>query len=273
MHWAYVAGYFDGEGHVQFRAAPSRPDYRLIGLTWSNTHLRSLELIQECIGCGIITHRKRYGDYKQGHVLHIERVLEIIRVSEAMLPYLIVKFYEVTAMLAWAKEHRHPQTEKWGMLGKIGVQEISRLYHEEGLTQAAIGEKFGLSGGAVSTFFLRNGIKGRRRGPKQGAYGILAQHGTEKIKAMYESGMTLDEISAELGVQYNTVYMHLYNRGIRLRATQPIRRARMKKKQRVSLSEPEADSEDTIQPSLFASSGILSSAQGLKKSYTVDMTS
>jgi len=231
MDWSYIAGYFDGEGNVRFKAAPSRPEYKLIGLTWSNTHLGSLEAMQAFMECGTIGHRRVEQQYKQGHQLKVERVEDILRVGESMIPFLIVKHDEVVAMLAWAKNHRQPQSERWGILTRIGAEEIARLYHEEGLTQSQIGAKYGVSGGSVSSFFLRNNIKGRRRGPKTGAYGILAQYGTEKIVAMFTGGMTIDEIAQEVGVQPHTIYMHLYHKGIRLSITKAIRRARLERKQ------------------------------------------
>src|ERR1051326_5682740 len=144
MDWSYVAGYFDGEGYVRFKAAPSRPNYKLIGLIWSNTHLGSLEAMHAFIGCGYIVHRKVEQQYRQGHQLKVERVEDIIHVAESMLPYLIVKRDEIMAMLTWAKDNRNPQPETWGTLTKIGATEIARLYHDEGLTQSQIGAKFGV---------------------------------------------------------------------------------------------------------------------------------
>lgn len=248
MDWSYVAGYFDGEGSVKFSAAPSRPNYTLIGLTWGNTHLESLEAIHAFIGCGTWAHSKVYGGYKQMHQLKVERVEDILRVGTAMLPFLIIRRDTVGTMLTWAREHREPQHHNWGSLNDVGVVEMTRLYHEEGLTQAQIGEKFRVSAGAVSTFFLRHGIKGRRRGPKEGAYGIIARVGTEKIIAMYEEGMKIDEIAQQLSIKPQTIYMHLYHKGIRLTATKAVRRARKARQEQGLFVEDTLDAQLSLLP-------------------------
>jgi DNA-binding XRE family transcriptional regulator len=235
MDWSYIAGYFDGEGHVHFKAAPSRPDYILISLSWANTHKRSLEAIKEFIGCGILNPATKKEGYKLGYCLAITRVADILRVGEAMLPYLLIKQQELQEMMEWAKVHRTAQKETWGILGRVGAEEITRLYHVEGLTQRQIAEKIGVSDGAVASFFLRHGINGRRRGPAEGAYGILAEYGYEKLHAQFENGMTIAEIAKEAGAHYRTVYMHFFTRGIRL--TKRIRRARAVRNNPILLEE------------------------------------
>jgi hypothetical protein len=224
MDWSYVAGYFDGEGHVHFKAAPSRPNYKLVSLSWANTHLGSLEAIRDFMGCGIVQNGAKKAGYRPGYFLMVARVEDILRVGECLVPHLIVKREALIEMLAWAREHRQPQTANWGLLAKLGVEEVTRLYHEEGLTQKQIAMRVGVGSGAVANFFLTHGINGRRRGPAEGAYGILTAYGYDNLRALYEQGMTLPEIAKEVGVKAHTVYMHFYVRGIRL--TKPIRRAR-----------------------------------------------
>jgi len=229
MDWSYIAGYFDGEGHVHFKAAPSRPDYILIYLSWSNNHRGSLEAMQEFMGCGFITNGKRKNPaHMPGHALVVAAVEDILRVGEALMPHLLIKQEALQKMMTWARDHRTARPDTWGLLTTIGVEEITRLNHDEGLTQREIAEKLGVSSSGVSTFFLRNGINGRRRGPAEGAYGILTEFGYDKLQAMYEQGMTIAEIAKEVGVQYGTVYMHFFSRGIRL--TKRIRRARDQRK-------------------------------------------
>jgi hypothetical protein len=167
MDWSYVAGYFDGEGSVRFKAPPSRPDYVLIGLSWANTHLPSLEAIRDFIGCGIIQHRKLKAGYvHQGHQLNVQRLVDILRVGEEMLPRLIVKRDQVEAMLQYARVERKPISERWGVLSRLGVAEIERMYRDTGMTQENIAQHLGMHRGAVATFMSRNGIEGRRPGPR-----------------------------------------------------------------------------------------------------------
>lgn len=230
MDWGYVAGYFDGEGSVRFKAAPSRPDYILVGLEWANTHLGSLEAMRDFMGCGRIQESAQ-GRNKPVYHLQIQRVEDVLRVGEQMLPHLIIKGDKLAEMMAWARENRKALPETWGVLAAAGVEEITRLYHEEGLTQKEIAAKFGVGAGAVATFFLRNGIRGRRRGPKEGAYGVLAQFGHERLQQMYEDGMTMAEIAEQLGVRAHTVYMHFYVRGVRVDSpSREIRRKRAARK-------------------------------------------
>lgn len=144
-----------------------------------------------------------------------------------MLPYLIVKRDKMKDMIAWAENNIRP-IPNWGALSKAGVKEIERLYREEKLTQRQIAEKFHVTHGAVSSFFLRKGIKGRRSGPQEGAYGILAKHGKKKLFSMYESGMTMNEIAEELQVRVGTVRMYFWKKHSKL--TKKIRRAREKRR-------------------------------------------
>lgn len=171
MDWSYVAGYFDGEGNVRFKAAPSRPDYVLIGLMWSNTHLASLEAIRQFIGCGIIRHRKPKARldgtaYVPGHQLNVERVADIVRVSEQMLPHLMIKRAKVEEMLHWARTHRTSAPITWGRVSEVGEQEIRRLYWDEGLTHQQIANRLGVTRNAVGVYMARHRIGSRSTGPR-----------------------------------------------------------------------------------------------------------
>jgi len=167
MDWSYVAGYFDGEGNVRFRAAPSRPDYILTSISWSNTHLESLDAIRDFIRCGRIQHKKlKYGYVHQGHQLIVSRVADILRIGEQMLPHLVIKRQQLQEMMDYVRAHRKPISKNWGVLAAVGTAEIERLYREEGMTQEEISAKFGCHRGAVGTFMCRNGINGRRPGPR-----------------------------------------------------------------------------------------------------------
>ena len=226
MDWGYVAGFFDGEGSVRLKAAPSRPNYALTGLSWANNNLESLEAIQAFIEAGHIQIRKKRGMMtKEAYQLNISKVEELIRVGEMMLPHLIIKRERMQKMLDFVRENRKPQSSAWGVLVAIGVDEIKRLYFDEGMTQSQIADKIGCSRGAVSSYFIVNEITGRRTGPADGAYGILVSHGKEKLFAMYESGMTYKQIAEQLGVRYGTVSNYFWREG-KVKLTRKIRKAR-----------------------------------------------
>lgn len=224
MNWAYIAGYFDGEGHVRCRAAPSRPSRKTVLLSWANTHLGSLEAMRAFMRCGRISVKPMTrGMRKPGGTLTVSRVEDLIRVGKAMLPHLLVKQEAMAEMLEYAIANVRPLAN-WKVLTNAGVEEIARLYHVEGLTQKEIAKRYGVTDGAVSTFMVRQEIKGRRTGPKEGAYGILAKHGKVKILEMFEGGMTYGEIAEFLGVRHGTVAQWFWSHGIKL--TKRIRKAR-----------------------------------------------
>ena len=167
MDWSYIAGYFDGEGHVNFRARPSRPGYVVTGLAWTNTHLESLAAMRAFMGCGTISRGRRF---ERGlhyiYALEVRRCEDVVRVGEQILPHLIIKRQRVAEMLTFVREHRRPAPEGWGRLTALGVGEVRRLYWTEGMTQQQIGEHVGVHRNAVAVFMGRHGIEGRPRGPR-----------------------------------------------------------------------------------------------------------
>lgn len=166
MDWPYIAGYFDGEGSVRFKAAPSRPRYITTGLIWTNTHLASLVAMRSFMQAGVITTGRRVRPgVKEIYDLKIFRADEIVRVGEALLPHLLVKRDALAAMLQFVRENRKAISKHWGCLSRAGVTAISRMYHDDGKTQVAIATMFGCSRSAVATFMRRNGIPARRPGP------------------------------------------------------------------------------------------------------------
>src|SRR5262245_27340129 len=91
MEWAYIAGYFDGEGHVGFHPQRGREHF-VYSLQWYNSNIESLDVMREFMQCGYIHKRtKREGRNHDVFVLIISQRQQILSVIQSMLPYLIVK--------------------------------------------------------------------------------------------------------------------------------------------------------------------------------------
>jgi len=166
MDWSYIAGYFDGEGNVVFNAPPSRPNYVITGLCWTNTHLESLAAMQAFMGCGRISKGRRMKLGRRDiYSLEVRCRDDILRVGRQLLPRLVIKRQRLLEMVAFVREHRRSQPKTWGRLAALGVAEVRRLYWLEGLNQKQIGVRAGVPRNAVAVFMGRNGIKGRPRGP------------------------------------------------------------------------------------------------------------
>lgn len=79
---AYVAGFFDGEGHVSF---PKANKWQ-VRLTFTQKDLHQLEVVQEIIQAG-----KIYGPYNGCYRLVVNRREDIQRVAELLLPWCVLK--------------------------------------------------------------------------------------------------------------------------------------------------------------------------------------
>lgn len=100
VSWAYLAGFFDGEGTIHTSAKVIR-----WSVTQSPAGLSALQAIQhflseQGIRSGIIPNRYHYkGQPKVMHVLVISRKADVRRVCGTLIPHLHVK--RTTALDAW----------------------------------------------------------------------------------------------------------------------------------------------------------------------------
>jgi DNA-directed RNA polymerase specialized sigma24 family protein len=115
--------------------------------------------------------------------------------------------------------------------------------YEAGMSQAEIGEVFGVSNRTVRRILKRRGVKARRRhrtlSDEQEKYDILKRHGIktreprplralspkqqEEVIAAYEAGMSQPEISEVFGVYPSTVSRILKRRGVKFRRYRALR--------------------------------------------------
>lgn len=162
MDWGYVAGYFDGEGCVEYyKPGNAKSKKKRCAITFHNTNRASLEAIQEFIECGNLRERKRAKlGTKSMYQLSIERRVHLVRVIPKMLEHSIIK-REILAALLEQVSLRRDESPGFGNLAAAGPDEIRRLYWNDRLSMAKIAKKYGVTWGAVKMFMRRHDIPTR----------------------------------------------------------------------------------------------------------------
>jgi hypothetical protein len=164
MDWSYIAGYFDGEGHVSMHN--SKRGTVVSGLSWYNTNLSSLEKMQDFMGIGHIRQCKQQSHQnKPGHVLSVTRKDDMLAAINMMLPHLLIKCDETRMLrchlLANVDAYR---MKNFGKVTSLPVGQLSVWYCDEGMSIAEIAKKLGVSHGAVCNQMKRIGMNVRRAG-------------------------------------------------------------------------------------------------------------
>jgi hypothetical protein len=121
MDWEYVAGFLDGEGTVGMWAAQGRPS-AITRLSWYNTHVQTLERLNDFIGYGSVR-QKTWRSQRQGskpiYELTIGTRAHLRPVLQQVIPYLIEKRSAAEAMLqhiTTSADHiRLPRISAWAM--------------------------------------------------------------------------------------------------------------------------------------------------------------
>lgn len=162
MDWGYVAGYFDGEGHVSLWTGKDGQLSR--SLRWYNTHQQSLAAISRFIEAGHINCSRRDGT--PCYVLKVSRRADLARVLGELVPRLLVK-RAAAEMLLESLTGMRDQSVGWGRIAATSTEQLSAWYHEEKKTYAGIASLLGVTIPAVCTAFRRRGIPAR---PAGGAY-------------------------------------------------------------------------------------------------------
>lgn len=228
MDWSYVAGYFDGEGH----AGVYRDGHW--GMSFANTHLASLEAIRDFLGCGTVQARSRANRTALGtkpmYHLVIRRVEDVRRVGRELLERCIVKRPALERLLAFV-EDKPSRHANHGRLAAMDRAELRRLYWDEGLSSAEIGELLGFTHSSVEALFRRNGIPRRTRGE---AMQRVMQSGrwrrdptkfpfagtdAEEVRRLYwDEGLSTRAIGEQFGVCKEAVIGFMKRRGIPMRS-------------------------------------------------------
>lgn len=94
-------------------------------------------------------------------------------------------------------------------------EEVGRLYKEEWLTERELGIKFNVSHVTIDNTLRVLGIKRRSVGPNPPE--IIHLPSDETIAALYNQGLTLEEIGKSLGVDDSTIRKRLQRADIKIR--------------------------------------------------------
>lgn len=146
-------------------ARPRRGHFQL-SITWTNTHLPSLEAQQRFMGAGRIRgHTRLHRKCKRMYILQIADRDNLLRVIPRLLPHAIIKKEKLLAVLKIAKGMRSmkERAPNWGALSAVGRKEIRRLYWVKKLSLLDIANRFGVTWCAVKLFMKRHGIPKREK--------------------------------------------------------------------------------------------------------------
>jgi hypothetical protein len=103
MTWEYLAGFFDGEGHVGVHKAGR---YRQASVTVANTHEPTIDQIAEFLssfGIGHSKFRRVYdnGKWKTAYKINVTGIKNSTKFLSAILPYLVTKREAALTTLEW----------------------------------------------------------------------------------------------------------------------------------------------------------------------------
>jgi hypothetical protein len=164
MNWAYVSGYFDGEGCAGiYKVASRSPEYRRCEINFANTHLESLQAIQEFMGCGKIRPRKRMPNTKQQYSLVVGKRADLVRIIPLILEHSIIKADKLREVYDWVLNNVKDLGDNYGTLESIGIARIKQLYWHEGLTQEEIGGRIGVSQTSVAHYMKKHRLLRRTK--------------------------------------------------------------------------------------------------------------
>lgn len=161
MDWSYIAGYFDGEGHVG-----NHPNgkYRISSLVWYNTHRLSLEAIRDFMGFGTVYLVQKRPGRRQGYYLKIGRKIDLLSAIDGMLPFLIVKRDAAVLLREHLRLHvDETRSENYGKAASLSVEQLKNWYEVGKLSVPEIAKKIGVHSTAISTALRRHGISIRPR--------------------------------------------------------------------------------------------------------------
>lgn len=192
MDWSYIAGYFDGEGHVSFHL--NGRGSRTYGLAWYNSHFVSLEMMRDFMQAGHI-HSSKKGGYagssKAVYALQVSRRADILRVLEELIPRLIVKREAAEQMRDHLLVNVRDESPNFGAVAAVSTEQLIQWYHDEGRSYAEIARLLGgVHTSAIAQAFRVRGIKAR---PAGGAHMKGVPKSEETRRNMKESRRKLWE--------------------------------------------------------------------------------
>ncbi len=166
MDWSYVAGYFDGEGHVNFHL--NARGRQTCGLSWYNGHLASLETMRDFMQAGNIHTPKKggfSGSSKVVHALQINRRADLLRVLDELIPRLIVKREQAERLREYLLTSVRDESPNFGIVAAVSTEQLIQWYHGDGKSFADIARLLGsVHATAVAQAFRVRGIESRPAG-------------------------------------------------------------------------------------------------------------
>ncbi len=162
MDWSYIAGYFDGEGHVGLHRSKRGGFVR--ALNWYNTHRPSLDAMREFMGLGTVrSSGVPHGlGKKPQFTLNIGRKSELMPALAELIPRLIIKRDAAEDLLIHLVECVDDSaTANYGWSDRTDAAQLTAWYYDEKKSFAEIGRIVGVSQAAVAKVFRVRGWKSR----------------------------------------------------------------------------------------------------------------
>lgn len=130
----YIAGFFDGEGHIRLRRAFSKASncqFIRTELGITNTNLHILQKIQSQIGGKI---RTRQNKHRPIYFLYWSNLDEVNKVINKLKPYLIIKAKHADLVLEYLRRHSSTKRtqlipEDWMLVDKMTQFNLELRYH------------------------------------------------------------------------------------------------------------------------------------------------
>ena len=99
MNWAYIAGFFDGDGNLHLNFVKNKTQLQLLCRIY-NSNIEVLEKIKEFIGYGqIYSHKRINKDWAVVHGLTMAKKKDVFSFLKNISPYLIIKRNQVNYTL------------------------------------------------------------------------------------------------------------------------------------------------------------------------------
>jgi hypothetical protein len=160
ISWAYIAGFFDGEGCIGIYPAPTGRSTRvLVEMCQAEPREQVLFEIQEFLEAqGIsFTHRvtPAKGRCKPVHKIYTVNRAVASEFLKQIEPFLRVKRAKAKELIAWADENPARRGARRRPIKKSRVKEMQRM-SEAGISQEKIGRQFGYTQRYVSLVLRRN---------------------------------------------------------------------------------------------------------------------
>ncbi len=139
MTWAYIAGFFDGEGSITNNGKGFR-------ITIAQTNQEVLEKIRDFVGAGyVIAVAKRREHWKDSWVYYISSQQDILRFLLGIFMFLVVKKKLAVKTIPILETVVKKQKER--QIKNIYLIQNSKKLREDGLTYREIGRKLGIDFG------------------------------------------------------------------------------------------------------------------------------